>query len=1134
MTKPLPPAFTVPVFGFDPAPNTAHWLLIDGQSLQPLADATLFVDAIHFVGAGSQADALIAAAAPGNGHKGYIDTQGRWVVPPELDDARTFSAEGLARFKRDGKWGFVDRAGTVRIEPRYRDATPFDEGLAAVSEDGERFHYIGLDGQTTIAGPFRRAYGFSNGLARVVPWRGRRDRYIDRRGKFAFKADFDSALDFNAEGSAPATADGDRWGLIDSKGRWLLEPQYRWISAFNEFGLAPFTPPDLLSVRQGYLDARGRVVIEPESNVEDRMIASCARTDHRGSQFVNDHGQLIHAEQNAWAERFSPLGMTFALRDDRWGLLRTDGHFQWLAADIVEPLTDEEGWLHHYHSESGLAPVLLDNGAVGLIDATGAIRFCQRFDADGTSTLHSPDGGGRVVWQSPGGSSMVAPHRFLSPHPEQFASPLCTPDGMNRAVDALIADAQAAFEAYAAGEALSDVHATAASSQARDDEADDEGNDDDDGADFDDDDGADFDEDDALRAYGRSRQVARAYLGEGQYGYYEFLGDRHSAAIHALHAALRERLEQRFGPSDLNPECEYDRGARFEKGAWKIGAFWLLLETNSGTGDGDVWNQIWLRARPDLDALDLARRQRAELLDAHTDDDDADDHDRAADDKTVETAFLPSTRGEWLNAVTENVWRMPEVPAELLDEKFYELASKANPGVLAHAPAWLLETAKLLDLVRAGVGMATQIPPVAFTPAAYAEAQRLYGDNDDWLDFVSRRDVPAEFDHNGTYDVLGALLDEPLCLRAAEAGGSLDDVPQWLRTPRVIQAYLDGDIFNVSHVPPDLITPELARRAACAGLLDEIPAPMITTDLCMLAVRLNGNSLENVPFALRTADICMAALDQNAACFPHVPEPTRRAVLDALIERDLHAKGEHAAAADGDDDTEDPAGTYWHYLRAYTRLRAGDFAGAIEDAELGQHAMRYPADAHYVLAASHRAMGNDAEAARYAARIVADAGRQYSPPFEIDDDTGWIARLAHKPVDVSDEAGLLERLAREPALLAQVPRAQMTAAMVDAAVASDDSAVARVPRRLLTPPLYAAAIRAGHLHIGQVPPDMLTEAACIAAVESWHSRLADIPTEWRTEAVCVAAVTERRHAIDDVPEALRTTVERHLPAALDE
>jgi len=93
-----------------------------------------------------------------NDKKGYLDLQGRVIIPVVYDGVREFT-EGLAAVEKDEKWGYIDRAGQFVIPFAYDDAGLFGSGLAAVKA-GKRTGFIKRSGEFAFDLPFMNASGF--------------------------------------------------------------------------------------------------------------------------------------------------------------------------------------------------------------------------------------------------------------------------------------------------------------------------------------------------------------------------------------------------------------------------------------------------------------------------------------------------------------------------------------------------------------------------------------------------------------------------------------------------------------------------------------------------------------------------------------------------------------------------------------------------------------------------------------------------------------------------------------------------------------------------------------------------------------------------------------------------------------
>ena len=80
------------------------------------------------------------------------------------------------------RWGYVDAEGRLVIPCRYAAAAPFSEGRAAVQIPGERWGYIDTTGLMVIAPEYAVASPFADSLAWVELPGGRRGRQRKNAG----------------------------------------------------------------------------------------------------------------------------------------------------------------------------------------------------------------------------------------------------------------------------------------------------------------------------------------------------------------------------------------------------------------------------------------------------------------------------------------------------------------------------------------------------------------------------------------------------------------------------------------------------------------------------------------------------------------------------------------------------------------------------------------------------------------------------------------------------------------------------------------------------------------------------------------------------------------------------------------
>ena len=168
----------------------------------------------------------------------YFDLQGREVERPEYkEDPNALHA----RYK-DGRYGFVDSEGKLVIPYQYDFALDFSDGMALVCDENGWIGYINTKGELVIPYQYdnpseRNGNDFHEGLCAVVvdgehEWFS----YIDKTGKLAFPGVFSQDGDFS-EGLAAVSTTGEdlQRGYIDHSGKMVITlPEGCWGRKFHD------------------------------------------------------------------------------------------------------------------------------------------------------------------------------------------------------------------------------------------------------------------------------------------------------------------------------------------------------------------------------------------------------------------------------------------------------------------------------------------------------------------------------------------------------------------------------------------------------------------------------------------------------------------------------------------------------------------------------------------------------------------------------------------------------------------------------------------------------------------------------------------------------------------------------------
>lgn len=136
---------------------------------------------------------------------------------------------GLSLVGKDNKIGYVDASGTIIIPLMYDEGLTFSEGYTAV-RSGNAWIYFDSTGKKLSDEQFYDAQSFHNGMAAVM--KGKHYGYIDKKGKTIIDYQFSNARAF-AEGVAPVSNEKGLWGYINTKGEFVIMPEYTFADSFD-------------------------------------------------------------------------------------------------------------------------------------------------------------------------------------------------------------------------------------------------------------------------------------------------------------------------------------------------------------------------------------------------------------------------------------------------------------------------------------------------------------------------------------------------------------------------------------------------------------------------------------------------------------------------------------------------------------------------------------------------------------------------------------------------------------------------------------------------------------------------------------------------------------------------------------
>ncbi|MBL4594349.1 MAG: WG repeat-containing protein [Flavobacteriales bacterium] len=184
---------------------------------------------------------------------GFINKEGEVVIKPKYEVVKDFQM-GLARVREGDKFGCINKKGEWVIQPKFFRIKKFDKTSGmAMAKDEDGWGYIKNDGEMIRFKNVNTYTDYSEGFSRVRI--GKQWQYIDVNGgklegvivdnKLKKMDASDVALHLvgfgsrEFKGSLEPFQNGlarvkynSKWGVVNTKGEWIIKPQYRYLKEF--------------------------------------------------------------------------------------------------------------------------------------------------------------------------------------------------------------------------------------------------------------------------------------------------------------------------------------------------------------------------------------------------------------------------------------------------------------------------------------------------------------------------------------------------------------------------------------------------------------------------------------------------------------------------------------------------------------------------------------------------------------------------------------------------------------------------------------------------------------------------------------------------------------------------------------
>ena len=194
------------------------------------------------------------------GKMGLLDESGIVHLKPRFFDLSSFSGKTFrAQEKEKALYGIVDSQGTWIVKPSFHYLGHFANG-AAEYQDGENL--VGLVDKTgTITVPARwQQIGYFNKYGVTVAKQNDKWGLINSKGNWLVDPLNEDYWSPPSDGGPTAFKKSNRWGYVNSKGDWIIEPRFTDAASFSE-GIAAVKDA---SGKTGLIDEKGNWILLPK------------------------------------------------------------------------------------------------------------------------------------------------------------------------------------------------------------------------------------------------------------------------------------------------------------------------------------------------------------------------------------------------------------------------------------------------------------------------------------------------------------------------------------------------------------------------------------------------------------------------------------------------------------------------------------------------------------------------------------------------------------------------------------------------------------------------------------------------------------------------------------------------------
>lgn len=197
---------------------------------------------------------------------GLLTWDGAWLLAPEYDRVFRLSSDGAALVEKGGLYGYIDADGRWIIPCAYEKATIYHDGVLVVGDGKGPFTAYDTTGKKL--GTLPADVNYSNTSESYIQYQDSATKkfgYLNADGSVALKAAYDQV--YPVSYGLAGVAAGGKKGFVDMSGKVIIPLKYDYLfEGFDRNGLAIVgmagaeDSPMHTSGKRGMVDRQGREV----------------------------------------------------------------------------------------------------------------------------------------------------------------------------------------------------------------------------------------------------------------------------------------------------------------------------------------------------------------------------------------------------------------------------------------------------------------------------------------------------------------------------------------------------------------------------------------------------------------------------------------------------------------------------------------------------------------------------------------------------------------------------------------------------------------------------------------------------------------------------------------------------------